>query len=101
MPLLPDNTLYFLDAHWEDYLPLPDEIRAIRPGTGIIVIHDFTVPGHPEWDCPVRCNGRDIFLSHDYLREVLNEWSPTHVLHYNDRVEGTNFLRGVAYIFPH
>jgi predicted O-methyltransferase YrrM len=39
--------LFFLDAHWNDYLPLPDEIQCIGKylNNAIIVIHDFQVPG--------------------------------------------------------
>lgn len=38
--------LFFLDAHWYDYLPLPDEIRSIghHLNDAIILIHDFKVP---------------------------------------------------------
>ena len=38
--------LFFLDAHWYDYLPLPDEIRSIGHylTDAIMVIHDFQVP---------------------------------------------------------
>jgi predicted O-methyltransferase YrrM len=39
--------LFFLDAHWYDYLPLPDEIRSIgrHLTDAIMLIHDFQVPG--------------------------------------------------------
>ena len=39
--------LFFLDAHWYDYLPLPDEIRSIghHLTDAIMVIHDFQVSG--------------------------------------------------------
>jgi hypothetical protein len=38
--------LFFLDAHWYDYLPLPDEIRSIvnHLSDAIMLIHDFQVP---------------------------------------------------------
>jgi hypothetical protein len=44
-----DKSIFFLDAHWEDYFPLRDELRIIaehkiRP---VIAIHDFQVPGQP------------------------------------------------------
>jgi predicted O-methyltransferase YrrM len=39
--------LFFLDAHWGDYLPLPEEIHSIAHHLtdAIMVIHDFQVPG--------------------------------------------------------
>jgi predicted O-methyltransferase YrrM len=38
--------LFFLDAHWYDFLPLPDEIRSIANHLtdAVIVVHDFQVP---------------------------------------------------------
>src|SRR4029077_12824555 len=43
------NTIFFLDAHWENYCPLQHELAVIaahniRP---VIAIHDFQVPGQP------------------------------------------------------
>jgi len=39
--------LFFLDAHWGDYLPLTEEIHSIglHLTDAIMVIHDFQVPG--------------------------------------------------------
>jgi predicted O-methyltransferase YrrM len=43
-------TLFFLDAHWYDFLPLPDEIRKISTykSKAILIIHDFQVPGRSD-----------------------------------------------------
>ena len=40
-------TLFYLDAHWEDYLPLRDEMLIILPrfAAAVILIDDFEVPG--------------------------------------------------------
>ena len=94
-PSLPDETLYFLDAHWQSYWPILDEIRAIRRGSGVIVMHDFRVPLHPEWGCD-SYNGHD--LDYDYVKDALSEWSPSHRCEYNEEVEGSK--RGVAFVFP-
>ena len=50
-------TLFFLDAHWYNYLPLPDEIKSISSGLSeaILVIHDFQVPEHNDYGFDV-CN---------------------------------------------
>jgi hypothetical protein len=39
--------LFYLDAHWENYLPLRDELRLIsdRYPNAIVLIDDFQVPG--------------------------------------------------------
>ena len=95
--VLPDQTLYFLDAHWQDYWPLLDEIKTIKPGTGVIVLHDIVVPSHPEL-------GFDAYkgqpLDYAYVKDVLTQWSPTHRVEYNTKSEGTAHPRGVAYIYP-
>ncbi len=47
--------LLFSDAHWQDYWPLKDELRACRewananPGRLIVVVDDLRVPGHPNF----------------------------------------------------
>lgn len=99
-PLLPDETLYFLDAHWQAYWPLRDEIHAIRRQRGVIVIHDCKVPGRPEL-------GYDTYggneLCYDYVREALTSWSPTHHVEYNETTEGIPVpahRRGCLYVFP-
>jgi hypothetical protein len=42
-----DLPLFFLDAHWQDYWPLLDELRAIQEHyeRGVIIVHDVRVPG--------------------------------------------------------
>ncbi len=102
-PSLPDNTLYFLDAHWNDYWPILDEIAAIRKETGVIVMHDFVVPGHPEL---MGMEHKGKILDYAYVKDALTEWSPTHRIEYNSKaevaVDATNadYRRGIAYVFP-
>lgn len=91
---LPDQTLYFLDAHWQAYWPLLDEIRAIRPSTGVIVIHDFQVPG-TNFGCD---SYQGQVLNYDYVKEALTSWSPTHRVEYSTQAAGS--YRGAAFIFP-
>lgn len=52
--------LFFLDAHWNAYWPLLDELRAIAKHyrQAIVIVHDCTVPGRPNfWTC--RGGGKD------------------------------------------
>lgn len=47
LPKIRSRSLFFLDAHWYNYFPLLDELRAIAKHadiTKVIVIHDFFVP---------------------------------------------------------
>lgn len=44
-----DKCFFYLDAHWNEYWPLCDEIRQIlRLKRSIIAIDDFVIPWHPE-----------------------------------------------------
>jgi predicted O-methyltransferase YrrM len=47
---LTSNTFFFLDAHWEEYWPLLDELFEIKKKQiiPVIAIHDFFVPDENE-----------------------------------------------------
>jgi hypothetical protein len=43
--------LFFLDAHWYDYWPLPDEVTSIaKLPRFIFLVDDFAVPGQPHFE---------------------------------------------------
>lgn len=90
------ETLFFLDAHWQSYWPLKDEISMIPRGAGILVMHDARVPG-----CPTL--GVDSYggqeLSYEYLKDALTAWSPTHRVEYNDESAQLP-RRGVMVVYP-
>lgn len=94
------NVLFFLDAHWYDYCPLLDELDIIAKHNNIrpvIVIHDFKVPGKPEF-------GFDSYKGQDFEFE----WIQQHIeaiynvdgyaYHYNEQADGA--MRGVIYFYP-
>lgn len=90
------QTLFFLDAHWQAYWPLKDEIRAIPRGQGVLVMHDARVPGCPDLGVD-EYDGQE--LSYEYLQDVLTEWSPAHVVEYND--DSAEWpRRGVMFVYP-
>ena len=90
------NTLFLLDAHWQAYWPLRDEVRVIPRGQGVLVMHDARVPGCPNLGVDAY-NG--VELSYEYLEDVLTNWSPTHRVEYND--DSAEFpRRGVMYVYP-
>ena len=90
------KTLFLLDAHWQAYWPLRDEIRAIPRGQGVLVMHDARVPGCPNLGVD-EYQGQE--LDYAYLQDVLTEWSPTHTVEYND--DTAEFpRRGVMYVYP-
>jgi len=91
-----EHTIFYLDAHWGPYWPLLDEIDTISRGKGVIIIHDFQVPGHPElgW---MEHGGK--ILNYDYIKDALTRWSPTHRIEYNTEALHVH-PRGILYAFP-
>jgi predicted O-methyltransferase YrrM len=63
-------TLFYLDAHWLDYLPLRDEIELIIANfsDAVVVIDDFEVPDDPGYGFDNY--GTDKRLSLDYLLQA-------------------------------
>ncbi len=94
----PEDALCFLDAHWNEYNPLLDELKAISgwQQQPIIVIHDFKVPDHPEL-------GFDSYAGQDYdfawIEKVLDEVYPEgYAYYYNSQATGS--MRGAIFIIP-
>jgi len=104
-----ERTIFFLDAHWDDFCPTASELieiknMVIKP---IIVIHDFYVPGksHPEgmhnqghsgwgWDYypNFKYNWESI---ENYINDIYgNDYN----YYYNQEVNGAR--RGIIYIIP-
>lgn len=93
-----EGVLLFLDAHWNEYLPLRDELKVcidkqIKP---VIVIHDFYVPdGNFGFDS---YNGQK--LDYQYIEDLLpliygkNGFD----YHYTDKVESVD--AGLIYVYP-
>lgn len=64
------SLLFYLDAHWQDYWPLLDELEEIsktHKDNCIIVIDDFKVPGRPDIPYDISGSGLDE-CSYDYVK---------------------------------
>lgn len=91
-----ERLFFFLDAHWQQYNPLLDELHtiAINGIKPVIAIHDFKVPGKPF--------GFDSYAGQDYdlawIDSALKEIYGTYRYHYNSEAEGA--MRGVIFIYP-
>lgn len=100
--LTADKTLFFLDAHnfpGNTRWPLPDEVRALPRGQGVMCFHDFHVPGRDFGvDGYTLEDGRHLPFDYDLVRDVLTEWSPTHRLEYMTQASGS--YRGAAFVYP-
>jgi predicted O-methyltransferase YrrM len=92
--------LFYLDAHWQDYWPLLDELAVIAQHVKdrcIIVIDDFCVPNR-QYD-------------HDFYKNIPNDWnfvkdavlkcySQPPVVYYNDFSTRVGTPVGKLYVMP-
>ena len=83
-----ERIFFYLDAHWNEYWPLLDELRAIGKHLGhrcVIMIDDIQVPNRP--DIPFDSyNGNA--CSYEYVKPVL------------DSIFGNEQFYTVEYLFP-
>ncbi|MHC5022561.1 MAG: class I SAM-dependent methyltransferase [Planctomycetota bacterium] len=66
-PAVPDrNTFFYLDAHWEDDLPLADETEIIAKHwqDAVIMVDDFEVPDDPGYAFDDYGSGRRLCLEY-------------------------------------
>lgn len=99
LPEMEKPIMFFLDAHWDSYNPLLDELAEIakaglRP---VIVIHDFKVPNRPDLGFD-SYKGQDYTFEwiHDSIYAIYGEYG--YSFHYNDKAEGAK--RGVIFVYP-
>ena len=99
---------FYLDAHWEDYNPLLDELIIISQHAkdSVIVIHDFMVPNHPEFGFdyyPIIQNGIKVGyypLSLQLIQGHLSKcYTKGYEYYYNESANCEN-KRGIIYILP-
>jgi hypothetical protein len=86
--------LFFLDAHWEDYLPLKDELKVIGKNYphSYLIIHDFKVPGKTfKYD-----TYGENEICFEYIKDELTLFKK-HNFFYNDETCGGNKGRGILY----
>lgn len=95
------NTLLFLDDHWNEYMPLHDELKIIAESglKPVLAIHDCKVPDQPEL-------GFDSYAGVDISFENIKDLVATiygkngYEYHYNAIDTATDVMRGVIYIYP-
>lgn len=97
-----DDTIFFLDAHWNAYCPLFDELETIARHNllPVIVIHDFKVPDtNLGFDC---YNNQEYTL--EWIKPVLDKIyshkNCGYEYYYNTPEKACGALRGVIYIVP-
>ena len=106
------SLLFYLDAHWNDYWPLKDELKLIKKynlSDSKIIIHDFYVPGFTEritdedgvehfiWGCDKYHNQN---LDFNYVKDLLFDINPGMLSYFADDVVYNNAGRGILYSVP-
>lgn len=91
--------LFYLDAHFNSYCPLLDELRVISNQVlnPVIVIHDFQVPGHPELGYD-EYNGQP--FTWDWIKESIEKIYGVDGYNIEYNSEATGAKRGVIFITP-
>lgn len=94
-----NNIFCFLDAHFNEYNPLLDELAVIAKHKlkPVIAIHDFKVPNRPDLGFDVYEN---IIYQWNWIEESIERiyGAGKYVVEYNS--EATGAKRGIIYIYP-
>lgn len=77
-----DLPLFFLDAHWYEYWPLPDELKEIsKLNKAIIMIDDFEVAGRPEYGFDTyKLGDKDMPNNFDFISPAMSARSYRYLL---------------------
>jgi hypothetical protein len=97
---IPGRAFVYLDAHWESYWPLLDEIKALNffAVPPVIAIHDFKVPGTTlGFD-----HYKGVDLNLEYVLESMDRLYGVgrYIWEYNDEKRSSGARRGIAYFYP-
>jgi hypothetical protein len=93
-----DNTIIFIDSHWQT-LPLLEELKLIKE-SGLkpcVVVHDCYVPNEPK----LGYDSYDgVIISHDTMKPYLESIYGKYDYHYNSNETSTEVKRGIIYVYP-
>lgn len=96
-----NDTLLFLDDHWNEYMPLHDELKIIKQSglKPVIVVHDCKVPNEPELGFD---SYKGIDISFENMKPFVDDiyGENGYDYHYNTGKTSTDVKRGVIYIYP-
>lgn len=89
-----EKVIVFLDAHWNKN-PLLTELDIIQQSElkPVVVIHDFKVPGHPEFGYDTYLE-QNIIYEWDYIKDHVSGYK----YYYNQAAAGAK--RGVIFLIP-
>ena len=84
----PETVFFYLDAHWENDLPLAEELRIIADTweRTVVMVDDFEVPGDPGYGFDDYGPGKA--LTEEYLPDVVSRWTRLYPVASSDRESG-------------
>lgn len=106
LPDIDDRIMFFLDAHWNNYCPILDELEVIHKNNkkdSIIVIHDFLSPNTDLGFMKVPSNGvvdGGPPLSYEYIEHKLDKIYDGKYDYYFNKVSDGSPPTGVIFIVP-
>jgi hypothetical protein len=106
LPNIKDKIMFFLDAHWNTYCPILDELEAIyqnNKSDSVIVIHDFLSPNTQLGYMRVPLNDSvdgGPPLDYEYIKDKLSKiYKDKYMYYYNKESDGYP-PTGVIFIVP-
>ena len=98
IPQITKPALYYLDAHWDDHYPLPEEVDIIaeHDPQPVIVMHDMLVPGHADFHADPQPDGSP--YNYEWVRPGLEKIRGRWRHYYNDQAEGMKI--GIMFVTP-
>ena len=101
--LIPDPTIYFLDAHWSTTCPLPQELTAIQEtmvSFPVICIHDFKTGDDRLGFDSIGNQPFEIEWLRPYLDKIYSDCEKGYSVEYNTFEKSEGAKRGIVYITP-
>jgi|GEM_PF-1946704 len=100
-PLISGTSFVYLDAHWNDYWPLLDELQALRllATPPVIAIHDFKVPNEAALGYD---SYRGVDLDFACVASSMDEiyGANNYRYEFNSAARAGGAMRCIAYFFP-
>lgn len=106
LPTINGRIMFFLDAHWNDYCPILDELESIYKNNkkdSIIVIHDFLSPDTNLGFMKVPMHGivdGGPPLSFEHIKEKISKIYNDKFYYYYNKISDGNPPTGLIFIIP-
>lgn len=75
LPTINNQLFFYLDAHWDDKMPIKEELQIIFGNwkNSIVMVDDFAVPGDTGYGYQEWSDGKTLCL--EYLKDIITEFN--------------------------